>query len=113
MGIGAIVVCPVCSCEPFEEPCEHTVYVAANECGLMYIAEKYRSQYEAVAAEILKEHGELEEGDLLNCEDFPYDFIDELQDRLEIENIVFETKYAIPPSGLVVYAAFVVTSTKA
>ncbi|MDQ6970050.1 MAG: hypothetical protein Q9M16_06055 [Mariprofundus sp.] len=101
------VICPVCGCEPFDEPCEHTVYVAANECGLIYIAEQYRSQYETVVEQILKEHGELEEGDSLSDEDFPCDYAGELQDRLKIESIVYETVYGMPPSGLTVYAAFI------
>lgn len=103
--------CPACDCEPFDTLCEHTVYVAANECGLIYVAGKYRSQYEAVAEQILREHGELGEDDSLRDEDFPCDFTDELQDRLKVENIVYEIEYGIPPSGLTLYAAFIVPET--
>jgi len=106
------IKCPVCGCELLDEPCEHTVYVATNECGLIYIAEKYRSQYEALAENILKEHGALEEGEPLNSEEFPYEFIDELEERFGNESIVFIREFGIPPCGLEVSAAFVTPSTK-
>jgi len=38
---------------------------------------------------------------------FPCEILSELAGHLEIENIIYKEEYAMPPSGLVVYAAFI------
>jgi len=100
------LACPVCGGEPFDDPCEHTVYVAANECGLVYVAEQYREHFFAVAGRLLKEQGELEDDESLGMDYFPCEIIPDLSEHLEIENIVYKSEFGIPPSGLAVYAAF-------
>jgi len=99
--------CLVCSREALDEPCEHTVYVAANECGLIYVAEEYREHLFAVAEGLLRKQGELEKDESLSMDYFPCEIIPELANHLEIENIVYKEEYATPPSGLAVYAAFI------
>jgi len=101
------LTCPACGSEAFDEPCEHTVYVAANECGLIYVAEEYREHLFAVAERLLRKQGELEKDESLSMDYFLCEIIPELADYLEIENIVYKEEYAIPPSGLAVYAAFI------
>jgi len=101
------LTCPVCGREAFDEPCEHAVYVAANECGLIYVAEEYRKHLFTVGEELLRKQGELEKDESLSMDDFPYEIIPELADHLKIENIVYKEEYAMPPSGLAVYTAFI------
>jgi len=103
------LMCPVCSREAFDKPCEHTVYVAASECGLIYVAEAYRAYLFAVSERLLMAQGKLEEVESLSLgmDYFPCEIIPELADHLEIENVVYKEEYAMPPSGLVVYAAFI------
>ena len=99
--------CPTCGNEPFDEPCEHTVYVAANECGLIYVADRYRAHFFAEAERLLREKGELEDGEAITMEYFPCEIIPDLVDRLEIKNLDCREEYSTPPSGLVLYAGFV------
>jgi len=101
--------CPICGSDPFNEPCEHTVYVAANECGLIYVADQYCAQFFAEAELLLRANGGLEDDESLLIEYFPCEIISDLVDRLEIKNIDYREEYATPPSGLVLYAAFVDT----
>lgn len=87
--------------------CEHTVFLAANEGGLIHLAEPYREQFMGVAERLLREKGELEDGESLSMDYFPCEIIPDLSEHLEIEGIVFKEEYAMPPSGLAMYAAFV------
>lgn len=100
--------CPVCGAEPFNNPCEHVVYVAANEGGFSYIAKQYRGQLFSVAESILTERGEIEAGEVVSMDSVPYDIIPDLKDKLGIDNIEYLSEYDMPPSGLAVHAAFIV-----
>jgi len=100
--------CPTCGCEPFNSPCEHVVYVAANEGGFSYIAKQHRKQLFSVAESILTEKGEVEAGGVMNMDSIPYDIIPDLKGKLDIDNIEYLSEYDMPPSGLAVHAAFVV-----
>ena len=37
-----IITCPYCEKEAGDEVCEHTVFLAINECGLVHLADTYR-----------------------------------------------------------------------
>jgi len=101
------MACPVCGKNPLDKPCEHTVYVTANECGLIYVAEQYQPQLFLLAEYLLRGKGELEDGESLRMDNFPSEIIPELYDDLEIEDVAYYEGYGVPPSDLFVFAAFV------
>ncbi len=54
-----------------DEVCEHTVFLARNDCGLICLAEHYHSEFMAAAKKILTESGEPEDVASLTLEYFP------------------------------------------
>ena len=87
--------------------CEHTVFLAMNECGLIHLAEPYRDQFMAVAEQLMRATGELEDDEPLGEDDcFPTLIIPEMVGELQIGGLEYRGVYGVPPSGLAIYAAF-------
>ena len=101
------IICPFCGKVVGDEVCEHTVFFAMNECGLIHLAEPYRDQFMAVAEKLMRATGELEDDESLGEDDcFPTHIIPEMMGELQIGGLEYRDVYGVPPSGLAIYAAF-------
>ena len=102
------IICPFCGTVVGDDVCEHTVFLAMNECGLIHLAEPYRDQFMAVAEKLLRDSGELEDDEPVGEDKyFPTQIIPEMMGELQIDGLEYRDVYGIPPSGLAVYAGFV------
>ena len=102
-----VLICPVCECEVFDKPCEHTVYLATNECGVIYVANSYREQFFQAVEAVLKAHGELDANQVLDESEFPFEYKDEFERFFQPEGIVHDIGFAQPPSGLTIFTGFI------
>ena len=91
-----------------DDLCEHTVFLAINECGLVYLEASYRDRFLAVAERLLRDSGELKADESPDAGDgFPAHIIPEMVSAFENDGVEYRDAYGIPPAGLAVYAGFV------
>jgi len=103
------IICLFCGVEAGDDVCEHTVFLAMNDGGVLHLAEPYRDHFMSVAEKLLRDAGELEDDGVEEGEFFPTHIIPDMLEALQIDGLEYRDVYGIPPSGLAIYAGFVDT----